>query len=60
MLAGLGEAGLVGVVSVLGLDGCEVLDGFVGAGGVEPVDSVQGGGFDVVEALPGAVGVDEF
>ncbi len=47
---------MVTVVGRLGFDRGEVVDRSVGALGIEPVDPVQGGGFDVVEALPGAVG----
>jgi hypothetical protein len=60
VLTGLGETGSVSVVSLLGLDGGQVLDRLVGPLGVEPVDPVQGGCLDVVYAFPRAVGVDEF
>ena len=40
MSAGLGEAGSVTVVQFFGVDGGEVVDGFVGSFGVEPGDPV--------------------
>jgi hypothetical protein len=46
--AGLGEAGPVTVVQVLGGDGGEVADRFVGSFVVEPGDPVQDRRFEVV------------
>jgi hypothetical protein len=57
--AGLGEAGSVTVVQLLGGDRGEVVDGFVGSFGVEPVDPVEGGGFEVVAVAPGSVPVGQ-
>jgi hypothetical protein len=59
VLAGLGEAGSVTVVQVLGGDRGEVVDGFVGPFMVEPGDPVRDGWFDVVAVAPGAVGVEQ-
>ena len=41
------------------LDGCEVVDGFVGSVVVEPVDPVQGLDLDVFDVSPGPVGSDQ-
>jgi transposase len=58
--AGLGEACSVLVVQLFGLRWCEVVDRFVGALGVEPVDPVHHGGLEVVTVAPRAVRVDQF
>ena len=59
MSAGLGEAGSVTVVKIFGLERGEVVDGLVGSFGVESVDPVQDGGFEVVAVAPGAVWPDQ-
>ena len=59
MSAGLGEAGSVTVVKIFHLDRGEVVDGFVGSFGVEPIDPLEGGGFDVVAVAPRAVRMDQ-
>ena len=59
MSAGLGEAGSVTVVDLLGLDGGEVVDGLVGSFVVEPVDPIQDGDFELVTVTPGAVGMEQ-
>ena len=59
MSAGLVEAGSVTVVQLLGGDGGEVVDGFVGAFGVEPGDPVQDCWLEVVAVAPGPVGVEQ-
>jgi hypothetical protein len=46
-------------VQLFGLDRGEVVDAFVGAFGVEPEHPVQGGGLDLGEVTPRAVGVDQ-
>jgi len=55
---------LLGVVLavVLGLvfDRWKVAQGGVQSGGVEPVDPVQGGQLEVVDAVPWTVAADEF
>src|SRR3954451_24661930 len=56
----LDEAGDRTVVVVLVLDRWDVADGAVQPAVVEPVDVLQGGQFDVVEAAPGAAAADEF
>ncbi len=56
----LGEAGDRTVVVVLELDRWDVAAGAVESSVVEPVDVLQGGQFDVVEALPRAAAADEF
>ena len=55
----LGEAGDRTVVEVLELDRWDVVAGAVQPAVVEPVDVLQGGEFDVVEATPGAAAADE-
>ena len=55
----LGEAGDCTVVVVLELDGWDVAAGAVYAAVVEPVDVLQRGQFDVVEAAPGPAAADE-
>jgi hypothetical protein len=55
----LGEAGDGTVVVVLELDRWDVAAGAVEAAVVEPVDVLQGGQLDVVEALPLPTAADE-
>jgi hypothetical protein len=57
--AGLGEAGPVKVVQLLGGGRGEVVDGFVGSFGVEPGEPVQDYWFEVVPVAPGAVRVEQ-
>jgi hypothetical protein len=51
---------VVSVVSLFGLDGCEVVAVLKGATVVEPVDPFGGGDCEVVEALPRTPGLDQF
>jgi len=58
------ESGLVGwarltVVGGFVLGGWDVPEGFEDAAMVEPVDPLQGGLFDVVEAFPGSPPADD-
>jgi hypothetical protein len=52
---GFGES----VVELLELDRCEVVDGAVGALGVEPLHPSGGGDLDLVDVAPGAFVVDQ-
>jgi hypothetical protein len=58
-LRGWDERVSCSVVNFLGLDGCQVVDGLVGAHGVEPVDPVQGLDLDVLDVAPGALGPNQ-
>ncbi len=55
----LGEAGDRTVVEVLELDRRDVAAGAVQSAVVQPVDVLQGGQLDVVEAAPGAAAADQ-
>jgi len=57
--AGLGEAGSVTVVQLLDLHRGEIVDGFVGSFGVEPIDPLESCCLDVVAVAPWAVPVDQ-
>ena len=59
MSAGLGEAGPVTVVQLLGGDRGEVVDGLVGSFGVEPGEPVQDCWFEVVPVAPGTLRVEQ-
>lgn len=59
MSAGLVEAGPVTIMQLLGGDRGEVVDGFVGALGVEPGDPVQDRWLEVVAVAPGTVRVEQ-
>ena len=48
------------VVDLFVFDGCQVVAGAVQAPVVVPVDPLQDGQFDVVQALPGPARVDDF
>ena len=60
MSAGLGEAGSVAVVQLFDGDRGEVVNGAVGAVGVESFNPIQDGGLEVVSVAPGAVRVEQF
>ena len=57
--ASLVEAGPVTIVQVLGVDRGEVVDGFVGAFGIEPGDPVQDRWLEVVAVAPGTVRMEQ-
>ena len=59
-LPGREETVSCSVVRGLDLGGCEVVDRFVGALVVEPVDPVHGLELDVVDIAPGPFGLDQF
>lgn len=59
MSASLVEAGPVTIVQVLGVDRGEVVDGFVGAFGIEPGDPVQDRWLEVVPVAPGTVRMEQ-
>ena len=48
------------VVELLDLEGCEVVDGAVGAFGVEPEHPGCGRRLDLIDVTPGTFVVDEF
>jgi hypothetical protein len=57
--ASLVEAGPVTIVQVLGVDRGEVVDGFVGAFGIEPGDPVQDRWLEVVPVAPWTVRIEQ-
>ena len=57
--AGLFDRFVASVVELLDLEGCEVVDGAVGAFGVEPQHPGGSGGLDLVDVAPGPFVVDQ-
>lgn len=58
--AGLFDRFVASVVELFDLEGREVVDGAVGAFGVEPQHPGGSGGLDLVDVAPGPFVVDQF
>lgn len=58
--AGSSDRFVASVVELLDLEGCEVIDGAVGALRVEPQHPGRGRRLDLIDVAPGALMVDEF
>lgn len=60
MSAGFGDRFVASVVELLDFERCEVVDGAVGALGVEPEHPCGCGGLHLRDVSPGSFVVDEF